>query len=146
MHYAALLFSYITYSFVCHIYSCVTFVYVLHLFMRRILSTSSSFASHTCIHAFILSLTKVMYQLYGIAPSPRFWFSLQVSITRHYISCPVLLLFIYHIHGLMPPSLFLLLVIYQLERSAPHPGDMSRYVYDTQLPHSFLLFSLVHIA
>ncbi len=57
----------------------------------------------TCIHAFILSLLQVMYQLHGTVYPALF-----------------LLPFMYRIHGLMPPSPSALLVMRQVEDSTPH--------------------------
>lgn len=123
------------------IHSCVTFIHASHLLTRR---TPDLSHTDTCFHAFILPLFPVMYHWHGIAPSPRFCFLRYQLHTRHYLSCPVSSLpFMYHIHGLMPPSLFALLVMYPVDYPAPHWGATSRWVWDTQLPHSCSLFSLV---
>ena len=77
------------------IHPCFTSIHASHLITRRT-RLYVACAIHkllirltdTCIHAFILSLLQVMYQLHGSAPSLRFCFSLHVSTTRHYVPCP----------------------------------------------------------
>lgn len=71
-----------------HNHSCSAFLHVSYSFLRRNFDSQAPDFPHTdaCIHAFLL---QVMYQLHGIAPSPRFCFSSHVSTTRHDLSCLV---------------------------------------------------------
>ena len=97
-HYSctALLFFLMPRLFMRCIHPCFTSIHASHLITRRT-RLCVSCATHkllicltdTCIHAFILSLLQVMYQLHGIAPSLRFCFSPHVSATRHYVPCPI---------------------------------------------------------
>lgn len=109
-----------------HNHSCSAFLHVSYSFLRRNFDSQAPDFPHTdaCIHAFLL---QVMYQLHGIAPSPRFCFSSHVSTTRHDLSClvspPI------HVSHTRPyaPQPVSLVFMYQVECSAPHWGDTGRW-------------------
>lgn len=108
----------------------------LHLFMRCILSLFScishsewSLPDHSFFLLCIKSRTQPHVQKTTIHASHSFIIhTSHVSGTRHTPLPFSVLLSMYHIHGLMLPSLFPLLFMYQVEYLAPRWGDTSRRV------------------
>lgn len=110
-------FVHALHSFMHCIHSFVAFMHTLYSFIRRThVWAIFTLASHSFIMHYIHSRT---YSCAAFIHS-----ALQSCHTHRMHSCAVswnvLLPFMYHIHGLMPPSLFPLPVMYHVEYSAPY--------------------------